>query len=111
MRHIQTQSDLLQNTELWEGINFDFQTHEPLRTYLGNYLSLTKFSSKFNSESGLDIYYNRLYWFSKVRSEHNKLTGREDAGLSQQFSDILQEGDRFPDIDWKEVEQLIREEL
>ncbi|QPH39435.1 hypothetical protein [Pedobacter endophyticus] len=80
----------------------DVRIKEPLEKYL----LLTMFPNRFENENLLNIYYNRFYWFNKFRNDYIYYYGDDNLNLEQQRFKILEEGDRFSDIDWNIIESI-----
>lgn len=86
-------------------INDDLMKDKDLWYLLERYLLLTHFSKGIDIQP-IQVYYNRYYWFMKFTAMYLKKYGEDDLNLRQEGFKILEEGERFDDIDWSEIEKI-----
>lgn len=98
--------DNKRGVDLWTHINPDLMQDGSMKKYLENYLVLTHFPEKFLNETPLMIYYNRYYWFSKFYNRYLELHSDDRLNLRQQEFKIIEDGEKFTEIDWELIEQI-----
>jgi len=90
-------------------INLDLITDELLKSSLDKFILLDNYSYYFDLETILNIYYNKMYWYSKLMNDYIVKYGKDDLNLEQGRFKLLEEGDRYPDIDWSIIENIFNQ--
>lgn len=86
-------------------LNMDLMQDAELRAPLEKYLLLTHYANGLKFDP-IQIFYNRYYWFTMLTETYLRKFGDDDLNLRQEGFKILEEGDRFDNIDWNEVEEI-----
>jgi hypothetical protein len=80
---------------------------DPGSNFLMKYLLLEYFPERFVTNEGVNIYYNKYYWYMKFYQAYKKTHG-SDAGMEQQEFKIIEESEMY-DIDYNIMEELMNE--
>ena len=90
-------------------INLDLIKDELLKFSLDKFILLDNYSYFFDIETILNIYYNKMYWYSKFMNDYTRKYGKDDLNLEQRRFKLLEEGDRYPSIDWSIIENIFNQ--
>jgi hypothetical protein len=87
-------------------INEDLINDVVLRSSLDKYILLENYAYLFDTETMLDIYYNKYYWYSKLIFDYVNKYKKDDLNLEQGRFKLIEEGGNYPNIDWNEIEEI-----
>ena len=90
-------------------INTDLIEDELLKPSLDKYILLNNYSYLFDKETILNIYYNKYYWYSKLIFDYINKHYKDDLNLEQGRFKLIEEGDRYPNIDWEIIEKIYKQ--
>lgn len=91
-------------TELFLAESMSY-SDELCHEYFNRYTILEKHPDLLKFESDLNIFYNKYFYFVSFSERYQKVYGI-DEGLKQQEFKIIEEGERFSQIDWAIIERL-----
>ncbi len=91
-------------------INKDLMKQPKIKTILDKYILLTYYSTYFRDETKINIYYNRVFYYSLLIQKYREVFGVDDLNLEQEQLKLLEEGGQYEDINWSIIEDILHKE-
>ncbi|ATA92493.1 hypothetical protein CGC56_10175 [Capnocytophaga canimorsus] len=73
---------------------------------LDNFILLKYYSELFNEINTLNIYYNKYFWYSKMKFDYINKYGKDDLNFEQGQFKLIEEGEQYENVDWSIIEDI-----